>query len=52
MHSRGAGKEEFTEINERMSARIQQMSAEKYPQGNINTIVDIRHELMQRFFDL
>jgi hypothetical protein len=48
MCSRGAGIEEFLEINERMSARIQTMIAEKYPQTNINTIVDIHHELTQK----
>lgn len=45
MRSRGAGKEEFTEISDRMSARIQNMIAEKYPKTNVNTIIDIRNEL-------
>jgi hypothetical protein len=48
MHSRNADKEEFVEITERMSARIQQMTAEQYPQRNINAIIDIRHELIQK----
>ncbi|MDR1180707.1 MAG: zeta toxin family protein [Bacteroidales bacterium] len=48
MRSRGAGKEEFSEISERLSARIQSMITEKYPQTNINTIINIHHELNQK----
>jgi predicted ABC-type ATPase len=47
MRSRGAGKEEFAEISDRISARIQNMIAEKYPKTNVNTIIDIRNELSQ-----
>jgi predicted ABC-type ATPase len=45
MCSRGAGKEEFSEISERLSARIQSMITEKYPHTNVNTIINIHHEL-------
>jgi UDP-N-acetylglucosamine kinase len=48
MRSRGAGKEEFSEISERLSARIQSMITEKYPQTNVNTIINIHHELNQK----
>jgi UDP-N-acetylglucosamine kinase len=48
MRSRGAGKEEFSEISERLSVRIQSMITEKYPQTNVNTIINIHHELNQK----
>jgi UDP-N-acetylglucosamine kinase len=48
MHCRHAGKEEFAEISDRMSDRIQTMIAEKYPRTNIDTIIDVRHELCRK----
>ena len=44
MRSRSAGKEEFTEISDRISTRIQTMIAEKYPKTNINTMANIHAE--------
>jgi UDP-N-acetylglucosamine kinase len=52
MHSRNAGKDEFLEITNRMSDRVQTMVAEEYPQTNINAIVDICHELTQELHNI
>ena len=41
MFERGATKEEFEEMKRRINQRIQSMITEKYPQLNIDTIMDI-----------